>query len=284
MEKEQIRKEFLKLKFKGHSYAQCRKLVLAQFGYEVTARTLQRWERKFRTRDWDFMDESRKPKTIHHKVNLEIENKIIEIRNLTGWGAEKINENVKEISASTIKRILRRNNLCLQKGNRRKRIKYIRWQREHPNSLWQIDISDQKVEGKYCFAVIDDCSRYCLGLFEVNNISTSIITKLLDDVIKIHGKPREILSDNGNVFGLRSKHSQFDRWCNRRGIKHIRTAIHSPTTTGKIERFFQTLANELSFCKKSLDNFRMRYNHFRPHSSLYGKVPADIYFAFDKLF
>jgi transposase InsO family protein len=284
MEKEQIRKEFLKLKFKGHSYSQCRKLILAQFEYGVTARTLQRWERRFRTSDWDFMDESRKPKTIHCKVNLKIENKVIEIRKATGWGAEKINKNVREISTSTIKRILRKKNLCSPKGYRRKRIKYIRWQREHPNSLWQMDVSDQKVEGKYCFAVIDDCSRYCLGLFEVNNISTSIITKLLDDAIKIHGKPREILSDNGNVFGLRSKHSQFDRWCNRRGIKHIRTAIHSPTTTGKIERFFQTLANELPFCKKRLDNFRMRYNHFRPHSSLYGKAPADVYFAFYKLF
>jgi len=147
-----------------------------------------------------------------------------------------------------------------------------------------MDVSDQKIKDKYCFAVIDDCSRYCLGLFALNNISTAIITHLLDELIKIHGKPREILTDNGNVFGLRSKHSKFDRWCNRREIKHIRTAIHSPTTTGKIERFFQTLANELPFCNKNLEFFRMRYNHFRPHSSLHEKAPADIYFAFDKLF
>ena len=146
-----------------------------------------------------------------------------------------------------------------------------------------MDISDQKIKGKYCFAVIDDCSRYCLGLFALNNISTDIIKKLLDDVIKIHGKPREILTDNGNVFGLRSKHSKFDRWCRRRGIKHIRTAIHSPTTTGKIERFFQTLDNELMFCKDA-EHFRMRYNHFRPHSSLDNCAPFNVYFAFHKLF
>ncbi|HDK42650.1 MAG TPA: hypothetical protein ENG87_04670, partial [Candidatus Pacearchaeota archaeon] len=80
------------------------------------------------------------------------------------------------------------------------------------------------------------------------------------------------------AFGLRSKHSKFDRGCRRRGIKHIRTAIHSPTTTGKIERFFQTLARELKFCVDHHE-FRMRYNHFRPHTSLHGKVPAEVYFS-----
>ena len=212
-----------------------------------------------------------------------MENKIVEIRNKTGFGERKI-INYVDVGHTTINKILRRHNLTKPNENRRKRIKYIRWQRKHPNSLWQMDVSDQKIKDKYCFAVIDDCSRYCLGLFETNNISTKIITKILDGIIKIHGKPREILSDNGSVFGLRSKHSQFDRWCNRNGIKHIRTAIHSPTTTGKIERFFQTLANKLPFCNNDLSLFRMRYSHFRPHFSLQGKTPAEIYFAFDKLF
>ncbi|MBI3622940.1 IS481 family transposase, partial [Candidatus Pacearchaeota archaeon] len=66
----------------------------------------------------------------------------------------------------------------------------------------------------------------------LNRVSTNIIIHLLDTLFKIHGKPREILTDNGNVFGLKSKHSKFDRALNRRGIKHIRTAIHSPTTSG----------------------------------------------------
>ena len=85
------------------------------------------------------------------------------------------------------------------------------------------------------------------------------------------------LTDNGNVFGLRSKYSKFDRWCRKRGVKHIRTAIHSPTTSGKVERFFQTLDKELKFCR-NVEDFRMRYNHFRPHLSLEGKSPASVYF------
>jgi len=68
--------------------------------------------------------------------------------------------------------------------------------------------------------------------------------------------------------------TQFDRSLNLRGIKHIRTAIHSPTTSGKIERFFQTLDKEFKFCNKDAELFRMRYNHFRPHASLNNCSPA----------
>lgn len=283
MKKEEIRKEFFKLKFKGHTNNQCRKILLAQFGYEVCKRTLQRWNRKLNGDNWDLCDKSKRPKTVYYKITSEIEEKIISLKNKTGWGERKI-ENFVNLGHTTINKILRKNNLTKPNLQRRKRIKYIRWERKHPNSLWQMDTSDQKVKDKYCFAIIDDCSRNCMGLFGLNNLSTKIITKLLDGIIAVHGKPREILSDNGSVFGLRSKHSQFDRWCNRREIKHIRTAVHSPTTSGKIERFFQTLDRELKFCNNDLEAFRMRYNHFRPHSSLQGKTPAEIYFAFDKLF
>ena len=230
------------------------------------------------------MDNSKTPKTLHYKITPEIEKEVIKLRKQTGWGANKISQFVKEISESSIKRILSKEKLIAKNPNRKKRLKYVRWQRAHPNSLWQMDLSDQKIEGKYCFAVIDDCSRYNLGLFALNRVSTNILIQILDTLFKTHGKPREILTDNGNVFGLRSKHSKFDRALNRRGIKHIRTAIHSPTTSGKIERFFQTLDKEFVFCGKDAELFRMRYNHFRPHSSLENKTPAEVYFDFSKLF
>ena len=282
MKKEEVRKEFFKLRIQRHSYNQCRKILKAKYEFDVTNRTLKRWRKRIETDDWNLSDKSTKPKNIHKKIDLELENKIIDLRNKTGWGEHKICEFMNNISHASIYRVLRKNKLTSPNPNRRKRIKYIRWQRNHINSLWQMDVSDQKIEGKYCFAVLDDCSRYCLGLFALNRVSTDVIIQILDTLFKIHGKPREILTDNGSVFGLRSKHSKFDRALNRRGIKHIRTAIHSPTTTGKIERFFQTLGKELKFCKNS-EHFRMRYNHFRPHSSLENKSPSEVYFDLCKL-
>ena len=283
MKKEEIRKEFFKLKNKGHSYSQCVKILRVQFNYEISSRTLQRWNERLMKNDWDLTDKSKTPKTIHYKITSETEQKIILLRNKTGFGENKL-MNYFSIGHTSINKILRKFGLTNPNPNRKKRLRYVRWQREHPNSLWQMDISDQKIEGKYCFAVIDDCSRYCLGLIALNRVSTNIIIQILDTLFKTYGKPREILTDNGNVFGLRSKHSKFDRALNRRGIKHIRTAIHSPTTSGKIERFFQTLDKEFKFCNKDAELFRMRYNHFRPHSSLENKTPAEIYFDFSKLF
>ena len=283
MKKEEVRKEYFKLRIKGHTNNQCRKILLAQFGYETTIRTLRRWTSKLNKTEWDLKDSSRKPKNIQYKITPEIETKIISLRKKTGFGENKLIKYFPNLSHKSINKVLNKYNLTKSTKRRGKRIKYIRWQREHPNSLWQMDISDQKIVGKYLFAVIDDCSRYCLGLFAINNISTAIITKILNDLIKIHGNPREILTDNGSVFGLRSKHSKFDIWCRRMDIRHIRTAIHSPTTTGKIERLFQTLMNEIKFCRNA-EHFRMRYNHFRPHASLEKKSPADVYFSFARLF
>jgi len=282
MKKEEIRKEYFKLRIKGHTNNQCRIILKAKHDYEVNIRTLRRWTERLNKTEWDLRDLSKRPKNINYKISPEVKNKIIRLRKKTGWCAEKI-ENFVEIGHTSINKILQKNKLTNPNLRRKKRLKYIRWQRKHPNSLWQMDVSDQKIKDKYCFAVIDDCSRYCLGLFDLNRVTTSVVIQILDELARVHGYPREILTDNGNVFGLRSKHSKFDRWCRRRGIKHIRTAIHSPTTTGKIERFFKTLASELKFCRCPED-FRMRYNHVRPHTSLGNKSPSQIYFEFSKLF
>jgi transposase InsO family protein len=276
MKKEDIRKEYFKLRIKGHTNNQCRKILLAKYGYEVNIRTLRRWTSKLDNSEWDLRDKTRKPKTIYYRITPDIEKKVLDIRNKTGFGQDKISGYV-GISHWSVNKILNKHNLTDKSSRRKKRLKYIRWQRKNPNSLWQMDVSDQKIKDKYCFAVIDDCSRYCVGLADLNRVTTEVVTHVLDNIAKVHGYPREILTDNGNVFGLRSKHSKFDRWCRRRGIKHIRTAVHSPTTTGKIERFFQTLSRELKFCKDH-NEFRMRYNHFRPHTSLHRKTPASVYF------
>jgi hypothetical protein len=283
MKKEEARKEFFKLKNRGHSYSQCRKILLVQFGFETTSRTLQRWAERLSKTEWDLTDKSTKPKNINCKINSEIENKIVSLKKKTGFGENKL-ETYFDLGHTTINKILNKHNLCRESKSKGKRIKYIRWQRNHPNSLWQIDHTDEQEKEYYTLSVLDDCSRYSLALAKVNVASTEVIVHILDEIIKKYGKPREILSDNGSCFGGKSKHSKFDRWCRRRGIRHIRTAVHSPTTSGKVERLFQTMDKEMEFCNNDSEMFRMRYNHFRPHTSLFNKTPAQVYFAFSKLF
>ena len=287
MDKEGIRKEFFKLKNKGFSYLQCKRILNAKFEYEVTARTLKRWIKRLDKGGWDLKDSSRKPQKIHCKITPEIEREVLSLREKTGWGCYKIKAHLfnLEISGRTINKILNKNCLCKETKNKGKQKKWIRWQRDHPNSLWQIDHTDEQDKFNcYTLSVVDDCSRYSIALVKLRLVTTTVVTHILEKLIKIHGAPREILTDNGGAYGLKSIHSRFDRWCKRRGIKHIRTKIHSPTTNGKVERLFKTMDEELEFCDDDLEKFRMRYNHFRPHISLDNKTPAEVYFAFHNLF
>ena len=282
MKKEDIRKEFFKLRIKGHSYNQCRKILLMKYGYEVHNRTLQRWDEKSRKTNWDLKDKSKRPKIINYKINSEIEKRVIDLRNKTGWGENKIADFV-DISSWSVNKILNKHKLTEPNKRKKKRLKYIRWQRKHPNSLWQIDHSDQKIDNKYVISVIDDCSRKSLAFLPVNRVTTDVVIKLIDNLIETYGKPREILTDNGSAYGLKSKHSRFDVRLRKRGIKHIRGAIHSPTTQGKVERLFQTFKREFRYCNGNSELWRMRYNHFRPHTSLDRKTPDEVYNDF-KLF
>jgi len=276
MKKEQIRKEYFKLSNKGHTNNQCRKILLAKYGYEVNIRTLRRWTQKLNNDNWDLCDKSKRPKIIHKKITSEMENKIITIKRKTGWGAEKI-ESLVNLSHTSINKVLKKHKLTEPTKRKKKRIKYVRWQRKHPNSLWQIDHSDQKVEDKYVISVIDDCSRKSLSFLPVNRVTTDVVIKLIDDLIKIYGKPKQILTDNGSAYGSKSKHSRFDIKLRKRGIEHIRGAVHSPTTQGKVERLFQTFKREFKFCNGDSELWRMKYNHFRPHMSLENKTPDEIY-------
>ena len=76
----------------------------------------------------------------------------------------------------------------------------------------------------------------------------------------------------------------FDRICRENGITTRLTKIHSPTTTGKIERLHQTLQRELLdvhgpfesivVLQAELDAWRRQYNTGRPHQSLGMAFPA----------
>ncbi|MER5540885.1 integrase core domain-containing protein, partial [Streptomyces mirabilis] len=103
------------------------------------------------------------------------------------------------------------------------------------------------------------------------------------------GVPDEVLTDNGKQFTARfgsgrPGETMFDRICRENGITHRLTKPRSPTTTGKIERFHQTLRRELldgcdpfedpAAAQSAVDAWLEDYNRMRPHQSLDMAVPA----------
>ena len=125
MKKEEIRKEFLKLKNKGHSYSQCKNILNVKYNFETTTRTLKRWVKRLDAGDWDFKDKSRRPHTIHRKVTPEVEGKVLSLRDKTGWGCDKLTAQLCHLNISqiTVNRILNKHNLCRDTKNKGKRKK-----------------------------------------------------------------------------------------------------------------------------------------------------------------
>jgi transposase InsO family protein len=105
--------------------------------------------------------------------------------------------------------------------------------------------------------------------------------------MKTYGIPDEVLTDNGKVFtgrfGTHKAEVLFDRMCRENGISHRLTAPRSPTTTGKIERFRQSIRKEFladrtfvsRAAQEALDSCVSDYNNERPHQALEMTVPAD---------
>ena len=135
---------------------------------------------------------------------------------------------------------------------------------------------------------IDDHSRYCVCAGVLVRATARAVCGFFAQALERHGVPEEVLTDNGKVFtnrfGIKPTEVLFDKICRENGIGHCLTAPHSPTTTGKIERFHRTLRTEfltgrlfscLEVAQKELDDWVADYNTERPHSALGMAAPTE---------
>lgn len=123
--------------------------------------------------------------------------------------------------------------------------------------LWQMDIIGgvmlvDPVTGELSEAKIvtgvDDHSRYCVIASVVERATRRAVWAAFARALQAFGVPEEVLTDNGKQcpdrFGQGGE-VLFDRICRANGIAHRLAQPASPTTTGKVERFHQTLRREL---------------------------------------
>ncbi|MBL7056599.1 hypothetical protein ISS07_06825, partial [Candidatus Woesearchaeota archaeon] len=103
------------------------------------------------------------------------------LRIKTGGGCNKLVTYLPHLNIGmrSINNILNKHDLCRETKNKRKQKKWIRWQRKHPNSLWQIDHTDEQELFDCCtLSVLDDCSRYSLALVKLNRVTTNNVTHI----------------------------------------------------------------------------------------------------------
>lgn len=245
MKKEIARKEFLKLKLRGYSYEECRIILDELYVFRAAGRTLKRWWKRFNLGDWNLRDSSRRPHTIHYKFSAEEVSHVIDLRKKLGYSAYQLKPLLEQkgisMSESMMKQIMKAARLSL--GNKMEgiKLKWVRFERDTPNSMWQLD--GTQFDGQWILPIEDDCSRYCVAIGVMEHMTTENVLKLLEEAIAMHGKPRELLTDNGPEFGGNGKgKNDFDAWCEKHSIKHIRSAIHKLTTVGKVSRLQYTIS------------------------------------------
>ncbi len=280
--KEELRREFLKLKVHGYSHVECQILLDELYNALFSTRTLKRWYKRFNQGDWNLRDNSTRPQRIYYRYDAEDLEEVTLRRKQTGYSAYQLKQKGISMSESMIKQVIKGSGLS--RGNKMEgmRLKWIRFERDTPNSMWQLD-GTQHEDGSWILPIEDDCSRYCVAIGTMEHMTTENVIQLLEEAIAMHGKPREILTDNGSEFGGNGKgENDFDKWCERQGITHIRSAIHKPTTVGKVSRLQYTIVYELPYCRNDLEFFRWRYNCDRPHRSLHGLTPHQVYFGWKR--
>ena len=229
----------------------------------------------------------------------ELEARIVEWRRAhPTWGPRTIvnrlaREGIEPLPGrSSVYRALIRHGLIDPKRRRRRRSDYKRWERARAMELWQMDVTGgvRLVDGSQPSVVtgVDDYSRFCVSAMVVARATAKPVCDALAQAMRTHGLPEAILTDNGKVFtgrfGPGTGEVLFDRICRENGIKHLLTAPHSPTTTGKVERFHKTMKREfldgkvfesIADAQRQLDGWIAEYNHEREHQSLGDRPPIE---------
>src|SRR5205085_3071234 len=106
-------------------------------------------------------------------------------------------------SPSTITDVLRRHGLISPAASRQ-HTPFVRFEHPHPNDLWQMDFKGEFATGEglcYPLTILDDHSRFSLGLRACQSVRTEPTKAHLQAVFGRYGLPARITMDNGKPWG-----------------------------------------------------------------------------------
>jgi transposase InsO family protein len=270
--------------------------------YGVSRQAVHLWLGKYQKEGLaGLADHSHRPRFQPRQLNADIEALICQLRGAhPRWGPRRLTFELGKAhvspvpSRSTVYRVLVRRGLVPARKRKRRRQDYKRWQREQPMQLWQMDITGSVflTDGTELKLIsgLDDHSRFCVIASVVSRGTARAVCRAFITAMRTYGIPDEVLTDNGKQFTGRFGKPRpaevlFERICRRNGIRQLLTRPYSPTTTGKVERWHQTLQDEflddagpfasIEQAQAAVDEWREEYNHLRPHQSLDMACPAD---------
>jgi transposase InsO family protein len=225
-----------------------------------------------------------------------LERLVLTVRLLTYWNSRRIaaefrRRDVWPLGHGQVDRLLARH------GSHRPsyiRMPGPRYERAAVNELWHIDLKGPffllgatgPARTCHFVALVDDHSRFLLGIRAVPTKEAGWVLALLEEAIELCGVPHELMTDNGTPFVaiVRTMLSRFQRSLADLQIRHIRTQIDTPWTNGKIEAFWATLQAEvldrqqltdLAAAEAAVTAYAGYYNYHRLHGELDWQTPAE---------
>jgi transposase InsO family protein len=266
--------------------------------FEISRKIGYKWLGRYREAgEAGLADRSRRPRHSPGATQEALVAAVLAVRAAhPAWGGRKIRARLHTLAwsevpaASTITDILRRHGHIDPEES----AKHKAWQRfeaETANDLWQMDFKGHfaAAAGRcHPLTVLDDHSRYALGLEACADERGVTVKARLTGVFRRYGLPRKMLMDNGSPWGSDAAHpyTPLTVWLLRLGVKVGHSRPYHPQTLGKDERFHRTLKAEvlqycrgleLERCQARLDAWRQVYNLERPHEALGMAVPMSRY-------
>jgi len=253
---------------------------------DVSTRTCYNLWDAFRHGGWQAMDDRPRGRP-GQRLDAEQRSIIVRWRKETGIGAQRMEalmhlgdphwpRDWPVVPHNKINALFEEAGLIREGRKRGTRPTYIRFERDHSNSLWQTDWHWLKDEEKWLICYLDDHSRFVPAAAIYDSATTENALKLFDEGTARFGRPRQVLTDHGSQFTSTNPLGQthgFETYLETLGVEHIMGKVKKPTTTGKIERFFFTYEDELARYPELSDRL-WHYNFERPHQSLDYRVPA----------
>jgi transposase InsO family protein len=238
-------------------------------------------------------ERSRRPAHSPQQTSAETETAVLAVRDRTGWGGPKIAKVLAQqgvqVAPATAQRILKREGRVV-KPKVDKTTK--RFEKAECNELAQMDFKGEytmPVDKCYPLSFLDDCSRYCHGLWPLPGTGAAGVQQTLAGYFGEHGVPLSILMDHGTPwYSSMNQHglTWLSVWLLKIGVVLRYSGVGHPQTQGKVERFHQTLKartrhrgapTTLGEWERWAVEFRNEYNHERPHESLGMQTPAEVY-------
>jgi len=154
---------------------------------------------------------------------------------------------------------------------------------EHPNHVWALDFQfDETADGHRLklLNVVDEHTREALAMKVGRSLDAASVLDVIERLVAQRGAPKHLRMDNGPelcAWTLRD-------WCRLSGLGTIYIEPGSPWENPWIESFNGRARDELlnveefgslTEARVVIEDWRIEYNTWRPHSSLGGLTPTE---------